>query len=221
MDAAVSKRRVAAGHPGARPAHRTVHPTAAGVGSAPSGSAAGSTDAANLAIRPARVVSETAVVVLSAAAMVAWRDANHTRAAGVSKISTDRSRATQTDVAIAYPGPDIAYESLDIARPSLETNLRLEVMKPPLLRAIRLYHAFTRYPPTRMLRARHPRVMPPVVVHLGHLLGLIYRVDRGTGTPYAYIHFMEQPPCLVANPAGNQLYIIGGQYQVTSRGIEG
>lgn len=69
--------------------------------------------------------------------------------------------------------------------------------------------------------ARHQRVIPPVVVHLGHLVGLIYRADRGTGVPAAYIHFMADPPHLVANPEGDQLYIIGGRYRVTSRGIEG
>jgi hypothetical protein len=60
-----------------------------------------------------------------------------------------------------------------------------------------------------------------VVVPVGHLVGLIYRADRGNGHPYAYIHLMQQPPQLVANLEGNQLYILGGHYRVTPHGIEG
>jgi hypothetical protein len=32
---------------------------------------------------------------------------------------------------------------------------------------------------------------------------------------------MEDPPRLVSNIDGTQLYIVGGSYQVTPRGIEG
>jgi hypothetical protein len=59
-------------------------------------------------------------------------------------------------------------------------------------------------------------------VELGHLVGLIYRSDKGRqGLPQAYIHFMQDPPHLVSNPEGTQLYIVGGSYRVTRRGIEG
>jgi hypothetical protein len=32
---------------------------------------------------------------------------------------------------------------------------------------------------------------------------------------------METPPLLVCDPEGKQLYVIGGNYRVTNRGIEG
>jgi hypothetical protein len=32
---------------------------------------------------------------------------------------------------------------------------------------------------------------------------------------------LENPPMLACNAAGTQLYILGGQYRVTRRGIEG
>jgi hypothetical protein len=64
--------------------------------------------------------------------------------------------------------------------------------------------------------------MPPIVVELGNLLGLIYRSDKGQpGRQRAYIHVMQDPPRLVSNPEGTQLYIVGGSYRVTRRGIEG
>lgn len=59
-----------------------------------------------------------------------------------------------------------------------------------------------------------------VLVDLGELRGLIYRTDRD-GVAKTFIHLMESPPRLMYDPRGNQLYIVGGRYRVTRRGIEG
>ena len=73
-----------------------------------------------------------------------------------------------------------------------------------------------------MCRIRHARLMPAVVVNLGDLVGLIYRSDkRQAGKPRTYIHFMDDPPRLVSDVAGTQLYVVGGSYRVSARGIEG
>jgi hypothetical protein len=85
-----------------------------------------------------------------------------------------------------------------------------------------LYRKFNRFEPARLEHVRHPRQIPPVVVELGELAGLIYRSDKWQpGHPRTYIHFMETPPRLVSNVTGTQLYIVGGDYRVTSSGIEG
>jgi hypothetical protein len=85
-----------------------------------------------------------------------------------------------------------------------------------------LYHQFNRFEPTQIDHIRHPRLIPPVVVELGELAGLIYRSDKWqAGRLRTYIHLMENPPRLVSNVAGTQLYIVGGDYRITSRGIEG
>jgi len=85
-----------------------------------------------------------------------------------------------------------------------------------------LYRQFNRFEPARIEHVRHPRLIPPVVVELGELAGLIYRSDKWQpGQPRTYIHFMENPPRLVSSVTGKQLYIVGGDYRVTSRGIEG
>jgi hypothetical protein len=85
-----------------------------------------------------------------------------------------------------------------------------------------LYHAFNGFEPSQVVKVHHLRVIPPVVVELGELVGLIYRSDKGQpGQPRTYIHRMEHPPRLVSNIEGTQLYIVGGSYQVTPRGIEG
>jgi hypothetical protein len=85
-----------------------------------------------------------------------------------------------------------------------------------------LFHRFHCFPPTAVKRTPCHRLMPKVVVQLGHLKGLIYSSDRGQcGRPRTFIHFMETPPILASNPSGTQLYILGGRYRVSRRGIEG
>jgi hypothetical protein len=64
--------------------------------------------------------------------------------------------------------------------------------------------------------------MPPVLVHLGWFRGLVYSSDRSQqGRPRSYVHFLDEPARLACDPGGRQLYVIGGRYRVTHRGIEG
>lgn len=85
-----------------------------------------------------------------------------------------------------------------------------------------LYQAFKGFAPSGVVKVRYARVIPPVVVELGELVGLIYRSDkRQPGQPLTYIHRMEDPPRLVSNIEGTQLYVVGGSYRITPQGIEG
>ena len=96
------------------------------------------------------------------------------------------------------------------------------VIQQDLLQGTKLYKKFNRFHPAKTVKVQHPRVMPPVTVELGELLGLIYRSDKGQpGRSQAYIHLMQDPPRLVSNVDGSQLYIVGGSYRITRRGIEG
>ncbi len=86
----------------------------------------------------------------------------------------------------------------------------------------KLYQTFNGFEASKVEKVSHMRVIPPVVVELGELVGVIYRSDKGQpGQPLTYIHRMEDPPRLVSNIEGNQLYIVGGNYRITSQGIEG
>jgi hypothetical protein len=88
--------------------------------------------------------------------------------------------------------------------------------------AARLFESFHCFRPPSLVHCRCRRVIPRVLVNLGELRGLIYRSDRGQrGCPRTFIHFMEKPATLACNPSGRQLYILGGSYRVTRRGIEG
>ena len=60
----------------------------------------------------------------------------------------------------------------------------------------------------------------PSLVDLGRLRGVIY--SRGSsGGSRTYIPFMRTPPRLACDRTGRQLYVLGGNYRVTKRGIEG
>lgn len=96
-----------------------------------------------------------------------------------------------------------------------------QIQKRDIQNANRLYRRFRQFAPFQTLRMDCRRIIPPVVSHLGSLVGIIYRSAKGDGKSNAYIHFMEKPPLLVSNPEGNQLYIVGGNYKVTENGIEG
>lgn len=87
--------------------------------------------------------------------------------------------------------------------------------------AATLYRRFTQLPAGSIQQVTHARLMPPVVVELGELAGLVYRSSKWVGHPRTYIHFMDDPPRLVSDITGRRLFIVGGSYRVTQRGIEG
>ena len=85
-----------------------------------------------------------------------------------------------------------------------------------------LFRSFHRFPPFGLRRSRCRRTAPELMVQLGQLKGLIYASDRGRcGSPRTFVHFLETPATLASNPEGTQLYILGGRYRVTRKGIVG
>ena len=85
-----------------------------------------------------------------------------------------------------------------------------------------IFRRFHCFPAPRIYRLRCPRIHAEVQVDLGELRGLIYRSARGAcDRPRTFVHFLETPARLTCDPTGRQLYIQGGNYRVTRRGIEG
>jgi hypothetical protein len=69
----------------------------------------------------------------------------------------------------------------------------------------------------RIVRVRRQPLAP-----VGELRGVIYRKPGPPGeAPKNYVHFFTRSPLLAADPMGQRLFIVGGQYRVTGRGIEG
>lgn len=109
----------------------------------------------------------------------------------------------------------LAQQNCAPARPCEDCQGSLE-------KARALFHRFHCFSAPRVIRQRCNRLVPKVLVKLGYLRGLIYSSDKGqSGYPRTYIHFMETPPLLACDSQGAQLYVVGGNYRVTSRGIEG
>jgi hypothetical protein len=91
-----------------------------------------------------------------------------------------------------------------------------------LRKAGETFEQFHCFAPWEVQRVRFARVVPKVLVQLGELRGLIYGSDRGQrGRPRTFVHFLETPALLACDAAGRQLYVLGGNYRVTPRGIEG
>ena len=90
-------------------------------------------------------------------------------------------------------------------------------------KALRLFETFAGCRPRRTGRQRIDRLVPDVLVDLGELRGLIYRKshEERAGPRRTYIHFMEDPPRLMCDAEGRRLFVVGGTYRITRRGIEG
>jgi len=63
---------------------------------------------------------------------------------------------------------------------------------------------------------------PKTLVLIGELEGVIYRTAKGQRKQESWVHFHDErtPPKLAYDPKTHQLYILGGKYRITPRGIE-
>lgn len=89
-------------------------------------------------------------------------------------------------------------------------------------RAQELFQKFHCFRSNHTIRVSQERTIPKVLAHVGELRGLIYCSDRGQrGRPRTFVHFFKLRPQLACDAHGKQLYILGGNYRVASRGLEG
>jgi hypothetical protein len=108
--------------------------------------------------------------------------------------------------------------TLSVAR----TEVPRQRVHESLRRAKELYRQFHCFPSRRTTRLPQERSIPEVLAHVGELRGLIYCSDRGQrGKPRTFVHFFKLRPQLACDAHGKQLYILGGNYRVTPRGLEG
>jgi hypothetical protein len=105
-------------------------------------------------------------------------------------------------------------------RPADAASRSSECREQQLLRARRLFEMFAGFAAPRVATRRIDRTIPQVLVDMGALRGVVYTKDH-CGTRRTYIHFMDDPPRLMCDADGRQLYVLGGSYRVTRRGIEG
>jgi len=63
---------------------------------------------------------------------------------------------------------------------------------------------------------------PKALVAIGKLEGVIYRTAKGKRRQESWVHMHDEAdlPTLAYDPKTHQLYILGGKYRITKRGIE-
>lgn len=85
------------------------------------------------------------------------------------------------------------------------------------------YSAFHgRVPDALTVMTVEKEIMPDVVAELGPLTAIEYRVTLSSGEKVTMRHtFGRQKPLLVCDADGKGLWIVGGKFKVTERGIEG
>ena len=84
-------------------------------------------------------------------------------------------------------------------------------------RARRLLESFTERPLRREQSVRLP-APPKIGVAFGRVIGIMYQTPDGE----SFIHrfrLQESRPLIVSSPDGKQLFLIGGSYNFTERGI--
>ena len=92
-------------------------------------------------------------------------------------------------------------------------------MKKELAKAYKLYEDFREAKPKRIVRLNYDDVIPKSLMSIGNLVEVRYDTTRG-GKVEKYQHKFHagSRPLLCASDTG-LLYIIGGRYEVTERGI--
>lgn len=86
-------------------------------------------------------------------------------------------------------------------------------------KAANLYERFSGHEAVQGVRV-HVEAMPKVAVNIGTVDGILYTTVRD-GVREKYIHqfHASDKPLFVVSPEGKRLFMIGGRYDFTERGI--
>lgn len=92
-------------------------------------------------------------------------------------------------------------------------------MKRDVARAARLYRAFREKTPQRAKRVSMN--LPRALMVMGHVDFIGYTTSHADGkaTPYKHDFAKGSRPLLCTGVGTNQLFLVGGRYRVTGRGI--
>jgi len=85
--------------------------------------------------------------------------------------------------------------------------------------AARLYSDFTGHEDISIKKVKIP-VLPGTMLQIGEIDGILYSTVRD-GVPEKYIHEFKKKsrPLFCVSPDGKNIYIVGGRYDFTERGI--
>lgn len=84
--------------------------------------------------------------------------------------------------------------------------------------AFKLHEDFRELPPDKALRMKVN--LPKALMSMGHVEAICYRTTHGHASVlYKHDFAPGSRPVLAAGPKRNQLFLLGGRYHVTDRGI--
>lgn len=84
--------------------------------------------------------------------------------------------------------------------------------------AFKLHESFRELPPTKSVKL-NVRI-PKALMSMGHVEAICYRTTHGKQSVlYKHDFAPGSRPVLAAGPKRNQLFLLGGRYHVTERGI--
>lgn len=104
-------------------------------------------------------------------------------------------------------------------RGGLKTNPASRSASDEVQRAADLYHDFTGHTDLKAVKIKAPRV-PKAMLAIGYCDGVLYSTVRdGNAEKYIHRFAKNSRPLLTASPDGKQLFMLGGAYDFTERGI--
>ena len=105
-------------------------------------------------------------------------------------------------------------------RPPRKNPGRRSARQVQLARAVKLYRDFRGDDPREVVTVKLPPT-PAAMLTVGEVTGIMYRTKR-EGQVDQYVHRFRKHarPTLAATPTGKHLYLLGGAYRVTEKGIE-
>jgi len=122
-------------------------------------------------------------------------------------------------LSLAYPKTARLSAHYDAFGKPLRHNPAARTYSTDAQKAARRYHAFTGHDDIQATKIRIP-AMPKAVLTVGECDGILYTTIRD-GVQESYIHKFAKGsrPLLCASPDGKRLFLLGGAYDFTERGI--
>lgn len=150
-------------------------------------------------------------------ALPAWLAYPHGRL--LKKYYTDGGAPINTSIG-KNPVRELDIDPDELADIQRDVQKQLAGRGAAVRKAAALYTDFTGHTDPQLTKVSVPQI-PKAVVAIGQIDGIMYSTVRD-GVAEKYIHRFRKNsrPLLTAAPDGKQLYVIGGSYNFTDRGIE-
>jgi hypothetical protein len=120
------------------------------------------------------------------------------------------------------PKPRGRRRSSVASRPAVKRRRRRNPGVPQLNQAAQMFRRFHGFDPKTVTSVAGERSIPRTLVRLGDLVEVSYRSNKFDRKTRDYVHKFGTPrPTLCTRPDGSGLFIVGGRFRNTARGIVG